>query len=545
MAVGTVKGTTKLAVGTVQVGVGATKMAVGGTTKVMGGATKMAVGGTTKAAKATAKVATFGLVGRMKQKSKKAAAASSSLANAEAEEEDEAAPQAQAPLETVGEDSEMISDKTENLASEQLERKFPWVELRILIGETGADGTIKSASSSNLGQLSLRSGNRNPPTILFGGPVLCVGSKFDEHDEGLSYFYTRKKNSEEERVADYISSGPALPCPDLVAWDDDGRLCAFVIQSRVSIYLSDEPDFVMLGTARLGSSADVDVQVISVRFIHGVLYCTTRSSIQCIFLGDLEGGVCHLDVFTLASSDVPVLPSKSIVSDYNSLTPPTIPMPLIHSTVLGYQNGSLIISTVSGVQAIPLGSPLLRIGSLIAAGHQPKAESWFDAVPQPDHEALATFLERRGVPEMALKLSGVSLETAVDICMRYDLIDRLEELAVTPGLKGLRAIDMSRGVSANIFGPEENGTSIVVCVGAYLLSHGKVELVRMLATECLLSSGEDGKRDAFILASLLLSVDKSDAKRLIQRALENNGGESTDWLVGNCVRDHILATSTD
>jgi hypothetical protein len=44
--------------------------------------------------------------------------------------------------------------------------------------------------------------------------VLCVGSKFDEHDEGLAYFYTQKKDSEEERVADYVILGPALPCPD-------------------------------------------------------------------------------------------------------------------------------------------------------------------------------------------------------------------------------------------------------------------------------------------------------------------------------------------
>lgn len=539
MAVGTVKGTTKLAKGT-------TKMAVGGTTKVVGSATKMAVGGTKKTVlgaktftKKTAKIATFGLIGK-KSKAKKAAEASS-LANAEADEEEESAPTAQTPLKTLGEDI-VLDDKADKLASEELERKFPWVELRTLEGVAGADGNIKSAITSNLGQLTLRSGKKNPPTVLFGGPVLCVGSKLDEHDEGLAYFYTRKKNSEEERVADYVSSGPAFPCPDLVAWDDDGRLCAVVIQSRVSIYLSDEPDFVMLGTARLGSSADVDVQVISVRFIHGALYCTTRSSIQCIFLGDLEGGVCHLDAFTLASSDVSTLPSTTIVSDYNSLTPPTIPMPLLHSTVLGYQNGSLIISTIAGVQAIPLGSPLFRIGSLIAAGQYQKAECWFDAVPDIDHEALATFLERRGVPEMALQLPGVSLETVVDICMRYDLVDRLEDVVVHTGLKGLRAIDMSRGVSANIFGPEENGTSIIVCVGAYLLSHGKFELVRMMASECLQSPDEDGKREAFILASLLLSVDKDDSKRVITRAVESG---SEDWLVGNFVREHILATKTD
>jgi hypothetical protein len=111
------------------------------------------------------------------------------------------------------------------------------------------------------------------------------------------------------------------------------------------------------------------------------------------------------------------------------------------------------------------------------------------------------------------------------------------------GLWGLRAIDMGRGVSSSIFGPEEDGASVVVCVGAYLLSEGKVELVRRLATECL-ACGEDGKKEAFILASLLLSVDGSDSKRILHRAVENIG-ESSDWMVGNFVRDHVLNTRTD
>jgi hypothetical protein len=443
--------------------------------------------------------------------------------------------QTQAEAKADGEDDQM------QLASDGLDSKHPWVELRVLVStNTNASdvGGNILATVSNLGRLTLRSGKRQPPTILFGGPVLCVASKLDENDEGVAYFYTRKKGENDTRADEYVSSGPAFPCPDLVAWDDDGRLCAVVIQSRVAIYLSDEPDFVLLGTAKLGSSSDADVQVVSVRFIHGVLYCTTRSSVQCVFLGDLEGGICHLDSFTLASSDVPTLPSESLVTDYNSLTPPTLPMPLSHPVILGYHNGSLIVSTATGVQAIPLKHPLLRIGSLIAAGHHQKAECWFEAVPESDHEALASFLDRRGVPELALLLTGLSLETTVDLCMRYGFTDRLEEVVDLFGLQGLRAIDMGRGVSSNIFGPDEHGTSVLVCVGAYLLSQGKVELVRRLATECL-GVGEDGKRDGFILASLLLSVDGSDSKRVIQRAVQDVG-DSSDWMVGNFVRDHIL-----
>ena len=556
MAVGTVMGTTKVAFGTVKqtvrttgkMTVGAVKggnalttMAVGGTTKVVGGATK----GTKVMIGGVAKVATFGMLGK-KNKIKQAAAAASSLANADTDADDDAVHAAAVAAleknETIPEGGVLDMGLTE-----LLEKKHPWVEVRSLVSSTAAagalGGSIAAATASNLGELSLRSGKRNPPTILFGGPVLCVASKLDEHDEGLAYFYTHKRGQEDDRASVYVSSGPAFPCPDLVAWDDDGRLCAVIIKNRVAIYLSDEPEFVMLGNARLGASSDADVQVTSVRFIHGVLYCTTRSSVQCIFLGDVDGGICHLDTFTLASSDVPTLPSKNLGSEYTSLTPPTLPMPLNHPVVLGYQNGSLMLSTVGGLQAIPLTHPLLRIGALLGAGQDSRAEKWFDAVPEADHEALATFLERRGAPELALKLSGVSLETTVDICMRYGLTDRLEEVVDLYGLKGLHAIDMGRGVSSNIFGPEENGTSLVVCVGAYLLSQGKVELVRRLATECL-GAAEDSNREAFILASLLLSVEGSDAKRVLQRSVEVVGDDS-NWMIGNFVREHVLSAGTD
>jgi hypothetical protein len=505
------------------------KMGMGATKNV----TKMAVGGTKKGANTVKKMATFGMWKKKSQDKK----GEGSLANAEMDDEDEAPSTTTVRIESMSEFDQEVDDTA---ASEHLERKYPWVELRVLVGTSaGADGTASTTTASNLGQLTLRSGNRNPPSVLFGGPVLCVGSKLDESDEGLAYFYTKKKGQEEESAAVYVSSGPAFPCPDIVAWDDDGRLCAVVIQGRVSVYLSDEPSFVILGTTRVGSASDVNAEVISCRFIHGVLYCTTRSSVQCIFLGDLDGGVCHLDSFILASSDVPTFPSKTVVTDYHSLTPPTIPMPLNHPEVLGYQGGSLILSTVSGIVALPLGFPLLRIGTLIAAGseHHSKAERWFNAVPNCDHEVLATFLERRGVPEMALQLPGISLETIVDISMRFGYVDTLEEAVETYGLDGLRAIDMSRGVSANIFGPEEYGTSIVVCVGAYLLSYGRVELVRRLATECL-ASGEDGKQDAFILAGLLLSVNANDAKRVLQRSVEDVDEEK--WVIGSFVRNHII-----
>mmetsp|Transcript_14043 Transcript_14043/g.33968 ORF Transcript_14043/g.33968 Transcript_14043/m.33968 type:complete len:1243 (-) Transcript_14043:96-3824(-) len=532
------KGIQELGTGTGKAAMKFTKGSVNLTKKVAKGTTKIAVGAavgvtgkarlavvTGKARTSTvgaANIASFGLLGRKKKEREKAENAS--LATVDMDDMDD-----------ISRVSERGEQGDENLNPS--ERKFPWVELRSMDENIGADG-LTSARSSNIGQLMLRTGNRNPPTILFGGPVLCVGNKYNEHDEGIAYFYTKKKGEKGDKASHFVSSGPAFPCPDIVVWDDEGQLCAVIIRSRISVYLSDEPNFVMLGTVRTGSTSDADDQIISARFIHGVLYCSTRSSVQCVFLGDLEGGVCNLDIFTLANSDIITLPPKTIATDGTALSPSVLPMALNYPTILGYQNGSLMVSTAAGVHAIPLDSPILRIGALIAAGQQHRAEPWFDAIPEDDHEALAAFLERRGTPALALQLSGVSLETIVDICMRNGFVEQLEQVVEEYGLKGLHSIDMGRGVSSNVFGPEDHGTSIVVCVGAYLLSYGRVELVRRLATECL-SSVDDGKREGFLLASLLLSVQGSDSRRVIERSVKDIG-EEEDWPVGEYVRDHIL-----
>ena len=517
------KGLSKMALGTATV--------VAAPIKVSVGAGKIAIKGAKKGTKKVKKKMPFNWG---KNKDKKP---SHGLAGASLDADDDEPTIATSPID-IGEDI-IDAEAEERAAQEQLAKKAPWIELRMLIStgteldETAGIGT----TVSSLGQVSLRSGNRNPPTILFGGPVLCVGSKFDETDEGFSYFYTRKKGQEDESGSVYVSSGPAFPCPDIVTWDDDGRLCAIAIKGRVSVYLSEEPSFVLLGTVAVGSPSSAD-DVLSLMFLHGALYCTTKTTVKCVFLGDLNGDVCHLDTFTLASSNVPVLPSSSIATDYDSLTPPTIPMPLHHPKVLGYQNGSLLLSTTVGVVAIPLASPVLRIGALLSAGqeHHQKAAAWFDAVPSCDHEALAQFLDRRGVPAMALCLEGISLETTIDLCMRYSFVDRLEEVVELYGLKGLRAIDCSRGFSAS---EGDASTSLVVCVGAYLLGFGRVELVRRLATECL-ASGDEGKKEAFLLAGLLLSINEQDSRRVIQRSVEDIDEENSDWVVGPFVRKHVL-----
>ena len=517
---------TKMAVGTQKATLGTTKgmakMTVGGASKVVGGASK------------ATKNVFAGL--KLKKKHDKTEEASVTTASEDGSVR---------PITGVGTSAPVAFD--ENAKGGSLDRKQPWIELRSLEnvadGASAFGGSSAAATAVNLGELMLRSGKRNPPTMLFGGPVLCVGSKVDESDEGLAYFYTRKRGEANDTAKVYVSSGPAFPCPDLVSWDDDGRLCAIVIQNRVSIYLSEEPHFVMLGTTRIGSSSDVDVQVVSARFIHGVLFCTTNASVQAIFLGDLEGDICNIDTYTLVSCDTPTLPSRSSLSEYKSLTPPTWPMPLNRPFILGFQNGSLIISTTVGVQAISLDHPLLRIGTLLSAGQQAKACKWFNAVPDADHESLATFLDRRGSPELALQLQSMSLEMTIDLCMRYRFVEKLEEIVDLYGIRGLRAVDQGTGFSSDIYGPEDNGISMVVSVGAYLLSQGKIELVRRMATESL-EYGDEGNKDAFFLSSLLLSIDPTDAKRVMWRAVEDEDQDS-DWIIGSFVKNHVLSSSRE
>jgi hypothetical protein len=245
-----------------------------------------------------------------------------------------------------------------------------------------------------------------------------------------------------------------------------------------------------------------------------------------------------VDCYTLASTYSTASPEDFDEEKYSSFSPQALSSPLVQPNVLGYQNGSLIVSTARGMQAIPLCHPVLRIGTLMGANELDRAIKWFDAVPDRDHEALATFLERRGHPELAVQLPGISLETIIDLSMRHGYIDRLEEAVEEFGVKGLYAIDQGCGVSPSIFGPQPNSHSIVVCVAAYLLAHGRAELTRRIASE-LLRSGEDGKRDALLLASLLLNVDENDATRLMSRAVDGDS-DASEWPIRKFVREHVL-----
>ena len=482
------------------------------------------------------------------------------------------------------------------------------MELKVLIG-INADaaeisGSVAAATSIRLGDITLRGGVRHPPTVLFGGPVLCVGSLTqdamdDTLSDGMAFFYSRKSSADGDdnvrnsKASSYQSIGPPLPYPDLVVWDDVGSLCAVIVGRRIAIYYADPPKFILLGTVNLGAPSEPDATVESAKFLHGTLYCTTRSSVQCIFLGDLDNddAICEIDSYLITSSEGPSYASRPFpvngifISESVDFEPIPYPMALNQPSILTYSNGSLIVSTVSGIQAISISHPLIRIGNLIGAGYhgrvrifvyekfQPRpyrvkliiinfyltqtyfflifqtklhsqAQKWFDAIDESHHESLALFLDKRSAPELAVNLPGLSLETKFDFCLRYGYVEQLENLVDYHGVGAIRQIDMGRN-----YRPEmpSGRHSLVVCIGTYLLSQGKAEKVRRLASECM-KYDEEGRKDCFVLATLLLPVDAADAKRLIKRAVgkkEDNDDvtameQFNSWPIGAYVRDYLL-----
>jgi len=406
------------------------------------------------------------------------------------------------------------------------------IELKVLVG-VNADamkmsGCSIAAATAKTIIHSLQLRGRHPPTILFGGPILCVGSRSKDGEtsqsDGMAHFYSKKEQPNDG----YVSIGPSLPYPDIVVWDDDGKICAFIVARQVAIYLSNPPNFTLLGTtyltAQLGSDLESDITVHSAKFLGRVLFISTQLSIQCIFLGDVENEkrICELDSFVLSSI-------VTHVANINQpgIEPNPLPIPLLNSSPLMYFQGGLLVSTTIGLCAIPIANPLIKIGILLATGHHDKAQRWFDAVNRIDHETLTSFVERRGWPEIVMQLPGLSLETTVDLCIRNNFSDNLEHIIELHGLETIRQIDTERNTRH----------SIVVCLGAYFLSIGNSEFVRRLATECMTLNG-DGKKDAFELATLLLTIDPSDAKRLIKRALFGRSDDS--WLLGDFVKDCFL-----
>ena len=254
------------------VGLKATKAATNATKN----ATKFAVKTTTKGLKKGAQKATFGLFKRKKGNKGEDGGSTAMSADDEYSESEDASDIGLTPASMPIEISKMpvVEEK----------KKKSFVELHCLeandVKVTEGAASIPAASSTSLGHMTLRGGSRNLPVAVFGGPVLCVATKSEENDEGSAHFYTRKTDDKGTKATEYVASGPALPFPDLVVWDDDGIFCAVIAHNRVAVYQSEPPAFVLVGSVRISIPSHADSRISSARFIHGVLYCCTVSSVH-------------------------------------------------------------------------------------------------------------------------------------------------------------------------------------------------------------------------------------------------------------------------
>lgn len=163
-------------------------------------------------------------------------------------------------------------------------KKRSFVELSYLEPNDAkaAEGSVPcpQATTVSLGHMTLRGGSRNLPVSVFGGPVLCVATRSEENDEGTAHFYSRRVEDRDTKASEYVATGPTLPFPDLVVWDDDGVYCAVITHSRIAVYLSEPPEFVLVGSTRIALPSNADPRISSARFVHGVLFCSTVNSVH-------------------------------------------------------------------------------------------------------------------------------------------------------------------------------------------------------------------------------------------------------------------------
>lgn len=275
----------------------------------------------------------------------------------------------------------------------------PRVELKVLV-KVNADcatefsDSIAAATARFLGSITLR--GRHPPTCLFGGPVLCVACLSDDPNtskDGMSYIYSRNLDIDDSnlKATNFVSVGPALPYPDMVVWDEEGRLCCFVVGSRIAIYAATQSTFIFLGSASLGSRSDISPHIQSAKFINGVLYCSTQTSVQAIFIGDIDKNdrVCKIDSFLIASICKPTRPFPHSIDPtwQQNIT-------LSSPSILGYFRGSLMISNSMGIQCLPLDQILIKIACLMSAGYKSKALMLMEHVHSSQRAKLKSYLFR-------------------------------------------------------------------------------------------------------------------------------------------------------
>ena len=387
---------------------------------------------------------------------------------------------------------------------------YKLAEVKIDAVELAAGASVAAATAVSLGPLAVRGGERFIPTSLFGGPALCVGCRSTSDralfGDDVAYFYSQKGDS-----STYVTIGTSVPYPDLLIWDEIGKLCAISIGTRVVVYLSDKSRFILLGSVQVNGShsSDVEETLLSMKFIHGVLYCSTESSVHAIFLGDIEDEnvVCEMDVFTIATNSVPLYGTDN--PDISSPVPIVAALTLPH--VLAYHSGGLLVSTTSGLRLLSLSHPTIRIGTLLAANLIDKARKWIVAMPKSNHDNLAHFLIRRGHVGAISELNGLSLETYIDLCIRYERTDELVHLLGKHG---------SEIIAETCEWGRDYGYSAFFLLGVYMLGKDKIECAKDMITKATVLGISELLVDAMKLATMVSVADETEGSALLLKVNE-------------------------
>lgn len=397
---------------------------------------------------------------------------------------------------------------------------FKLAEVKVDAVELAAGASVAAATTVSLGSLTVRGGDHVVPNALFGGPTLCICclSTLDRSDcsDHVAYFYSPKSGAVEkndERASSYTAIGTSIPYPDLVSWDESGKICAVAYGARVAMYLCENANFILLGSVRVVGSVtlDAEISMVSMKFIHGVLYCTTQSSVHVIFLGNIEDDdtVCELDEFTIATDGVPMCGIDNPVV--------TSPVPIITSLkqphILAYHSGGLLVSTQCGLRLLSLSHPMIRIGTLLAANLVDRARKWIAVSAKAEHDNLAQFLIRRGHPDLVFNgdLDGLSFETYIDLCMRYDRTSELENLIESQGSK----------IFPEICNWGRDGVySAFFLIGIYMLGKGKIDCTKRMIGVAAETGINELLVDAMRLSTFISGADRLGGKDLSQKVIE-------------------------
>lgn len=407
-------------------------------------------------------------------------------------------------------DNETASFPSSQKQSRSQVELYKLAEVKIDAVELAAGASVAAATAVSLGLLAVRGGERFIPTSLFGGPALCVCSRSTSarvlFGDDVANFYSQRGDS-----STYVTIGTSVPYPDLLIWDELGKLCAISIGTRVAVYLSDKSRFILLGSVQVNGSysSDAEETLLSMKFIHGVLYCSTESSVHAIFLGDIEDDdvVCEMDVFTIATNDVPLYGTDN--PNISSPVPIVAALTLPH--VLAYHSGGLLVSTTSGLRLLSLSHPTIRIGTLLAANLIDKARKWIVAIPKKDHDNLAHFLIRRGHVGAVSELNGLSLETYIDLCMRYERTDELVHLLGKHG---------SEIIAETCEWGRDCGYSAYFLLGVYMLGKDKIECAKDMITHATVLGISELLVDAMKLATMVSVADETKGSALLLKVYE-------------------------